>query len=515
MKHNSLRLCALILSLLLVFPVVGCNKTNDSKASSRKEISDRVELSDGSTSDNASQNGTSSGISTINGSSKGTATGKISTSKSSSRGSSAGGSSTSGQNISPTAASFAPLGKDTMLIGAWVAPPPENSIVGSSNPNYITDANYRLVKESGLNVIYGLYERMEINATKALLAIDTASNTGIKYLISDSNIMGGSDDKELMDQNLAKYNKKSAYLGNLVTDEPAMKSFDLLGAVHENYRKSMPNSIFYINLLPTYATKNQLFVDKTNEGGGRATLDDYRTYINAYISKVKPKYLSYDFYPVEGSFPNLKDGYFDNMSIIRQAALKQNIPFWVFIQTCSFGGGTRVPNKAEIFWQVNTALAYGAQGIQYFTYWLPLEGTGWGGGMISKTGTKTAIYDYVKEMNSQIAACDAVLMNSKSVGVMVNGASPTAIPSSDIISGYKELTSLSGSLKTLVGCFNHNGKSAYYVVNNSINTSGSITLNFSRNVSASVYQNTGKSAKTGNSLTLSLSAGEGVLVELS
>ncbi len=49
------------------------------------------------------------------------------------------------------------------------------------------------------------------------------------------------------------------------------------------------------------------------------------------------------------------------------AAQEANIPFWTFVQTCSFNSGRRIPTEADILWQVNTALAYGAKGIQYFT----------------------------------------------------------------------------------------------------------------------------------------------------
>jgi hypothetical protein len=36
-------------------------------------------------------------------------------------------------------------------------------------------------------------------------------------------------------------------------------------------------------------------------------------------------------------------------------------------------GVRRPPDEAEIFWEINVALAYGVKGIQYFTYWTPSD----------------------------------------------------------------------------------------------------------------------------------------------
>ena len=113
------------------------------------------------------------------------------------------------------------------------------------------------------------------------------------------------------------------------------------------------------------------------------------------------------------------------MAIIRAAAQEANIPFWTFVQTCSFNSGMRIPTEADILWQVNTALAYGAKGIQYFTGVLPTNGDGTGeifnGAMFDRDGNRTVIYDYVKTANDQIKAIDEVLMCSRSEGVIVAG----------------------------------------------------------------------------------------------
>ncbi|MFC5403242.1 beta-galactosidase [Cohnella soli] len=406
-------------------------------------------------------------------------------------------------------ASFAPLGKDIMPIGAWVAPPPKG-VFGQNNPNYITNASYKLAKDVGLNMVYGLYERIEMDPKQVMKALDAAQANGLKYMVTDSAIQAGADDPDLMKDSMQQYMKHPAYIGNLAIDEPSASSFDALGASAKNFKKIAPGSYFYVNLLPSYATKNQLFVDKSDETGGKPSTADYQKYVDQFVSKVKPSFLSYDYYPLEGKFPSLKPGYFENMSVVRKTAEKNRIPFWVFIQTSSWSSGVRLPKPSETFWQVNTALAYGAKGIQYFTFWCPFE-TGFTGGLVSRTGKKTATYSDVQKMNKQIAAIDQILMNSVSKGVIVYNASPVPVPTADQLKEDKQL-SMTGTTPILAGVFDYQGKSAYYVVNNSVDQDGAVTLHFGKSVTTNVYQNAQKTRKSGNELNLKLAAGEGALV---
>ncbi len=408
---------------------------------------------------------------------------------------------------------FFPLGNDIMPIGAWVAPPPAN-YAGLGNPNYITNENYKTIKDSGLNFIQAIYERGDLNIDDVLIALDFAAANGIKYLVRDNQVSAGIDDPELMNDALNRYKNKPAFLGNMMFDEPATPAMNDLAACYKNYKLALPNALFYINLLPTYASKNQLFIRNTDGGGGVASDNDYKNYLQTYVSKVNPKFISYDYYPCEGQTPNLTPNYFKNMSFVRQTALQRNIPFWLFIQNCSFGGVSRNPNRQEIEWQVNTALAYGAKGIQYFTYWSPIESADFSSGMVSKTGEKTQTYYTIQTMNKQIKAIDAVLMNSTSVGVVVSGSSPVPVPQSDIISGYRELKSVSSSSPAIIGCFNNAGKSAYYVVNNSLTQNANVTLKFASALNTAVIQNATSVSKSGSQITLTLNPGEGALVRI-
>lgn len=403
-----------------------------------------------------------------------------------------------------------PLGADVMPIGAWVAPPP-SGMFGHDNPDFITSDSYKLAKEAGLNILYGLYERVEIDPASVLRALDYAQEHGLKYLVSDAAIQAGADDPELMQYSMDTYREHPAYLGNLAIDEPASSYFDLLGASHDAFAELDPDKYFYINLMPNYASVNQLFVDKMDETGGLPTAEQYQQYLDAYMEKVKPTLISYDYYPLHGAFPALTQGYYDNMSVVRETASKYGVPFWVFIQASSWNSNARLPIKAETFWQVNTALAYGAQGIQYFTFWCPFE-DGFTGGMVSRTGEKTPIYGDVQEMNKQIAAIDHVLMQAQFQGVIVHGDSPVPVPAVDQLPSYGALAAMSGDVPVLAGAFDYDGTQAYYVVNNTIDRDGKVTLQLSGDHQLEVIQGAEQAQHAGSSLELALAAGEGALV---
>ena len=406
-----------------------------------------------------------------------------------------------------------PLGEEVMPIGAWVAPPP-GGVFGHNNPSYISSESYKLAKEAGLNMVYGLYERAEMKLADVMQALDFADEHGLKYMVSDAAIQAGADDPELMEQSLESYIHHPAYIGNLAIDEPATTYFESLGASHDNYKKLVPDKYFYVNLLPNYASVNQLFVDKMDETGGLPTAEQYKTYLDQYVSAVKPTFISYDYYPLHDDFPSMTNGYYENMSVVRSTAENNGIPFWVFIQSSSWNSKARLPQKSETFWQVNTALAYGAKGIQYFTFWCPYE-DGFTGGMISRDGERTPIYYDTQEMNEHIAAIDHILMRSGFKGVMVHGDSPVPVPEEDrLAEAYKELERLEGDTPIIAGVFDYNGSTVLYVVNNTIDQDGEVTLHFAEPVELELYQQTQKHHKAGQSLSLQLAAGEGVLIAI-
>ncbi len=518
MKKVSLKLGALLMTLVLTVGLqVGCGPSN--QTASRRELVSEEQIESNSTSDGSESTASQDSLtsSESGGSSEGASTSNNSKTNVNSKVISSASGNTSSQNAPTdnngpvTNGTYPPIAKDVMPIGAWVAPPKAN-ISRRNNPSFITDAQYKMLQESGINLIYGLYELATGDMDDILKSLDLCQKYGIKYLIRDPNLLDA--DEDMMRNSLKRYANHPAFAGVKVQDEPGTAMFDTFGEMHPIFKKLLPDKYFYINLLPSYATPSQWqFGAATTRTDGTMT---FERYLDEYVAKVKPQFLSYDTYSIHGKKGTVDQVHYKDLSTYRSLSLKHNIPFWVFIQACGFGNMRR-PNEAEILWQVNTSLAYGAKGIQYFCYFTPLEDpSAFPGNFIDKDGNKTEIYAYGQKANRQIAAVDQVLMNCTSKGIIVTGENiDKSLPASDTVTKYGNLSSVSGTDSGFItGCFDHKGKDAFYVANNSLLNNGNVTLHFTKSVSGTQVYNASSKKFSGSSLTVSLKAGEGVLVYL-
>ncbi len=289
-------------------------------------------------------------------------------------------------------------------IGAWIAPPP--AIEATNYVNYATEENYEILADSGINTIYSLYS---LGAEQAAAELALAEKVGIGYYVRDDTIWQLLDmtDEEIAETDLFDaYKDSPAFKGHLVVDEPGAHQFDDLAALKQKYEKMFPGKDFYVNLYPTYA------------GAALWRTDSYFEYIDQYIEKVQPEFLSYDSYPLltdAYGTTSLQEDYLFNKEIIATKTKEAGIPFWTFIQTIGFGLVNRRPqSKADIAFQVYTDLAYGAKGIQHFCYWQPLtddRGTVFTEAMISKDGVKSDIYDYAQAVNLEIQTFANTFLN--------------------------------------------------------------------------------------------------------
>jgi hypothetical protein len=174
------------------------------------------------------------------------------------------------------------------------------------------------------------------------------------------------------------YGPYSSLAGFNFYDEPGPGWFGTLAKAVAISRELAPGLLPYINLFPS---------------------DDPAYYRN-FVDEVLPSLISFDRYPL------LSEGredanYFHNWAIVRDAALHGGIPSWVFIQTLAYDNH-REPTAAELLWQVNISLAYGAKGIQYFTYWTPeaARGEGFGPALITVDGQRTPRYAAARSINT-------------------------------------------------------------------------------------------------------------------
>lgn len=279
------------------------------------------------------------------------------------------------------------VGGSEFPIGVFWPPPPYQTTVErygemrDAGFNFVITGNY-VDDQAIIRHTLAIAEQVGL---KVLVSSDPdVQNMARRFTISDNRSVPMSittaDARTLLTNSLNQYRGFESFAGFSLGDEPPESQLDSLGKAFTIAREQAPTYTPYSNLVP---------------GTGQG----YKDMVHRFVTTCRPPMLSYDRYPLltSGEDPN----YFENWAIIRAEALLANIPSWVFVQSVEYSGH-RFPTQAELLWNINTSLAYGCKGIQYFTYWQPdpARGENFGRAITTLDGTHTPLYDAAKAINT-------------------------------------------------------------------------------------------------------------------
>ncbi len=418
-------------------------------------------------------------------------------------------------------------GKDVMPIMGYYTPHERiYSHEGNNLPYTLTDEFFQLMADSGINILGKSMFTWSNYSEEIIKMLELGEKYGLGVLVDDDRIVGQESyikTVEDVDSCLMEYVGYPAYIGNYIIDEPSYTELTQDSDISRDITVYAP-SFQKINELGFFAYGNLL-------PSWVSTKEAYQKYLAAYIEMCSPAMISYDHYPFDGGDNyDAAELYFSNLTMIRQAAEANKIPFWSYIQCGAQWNDSRArfdsdgyfPSQGSFYWNVGTALAFGAKGIQYFPLIQP-EWFAWAeteyydferNGIIGAAGNINRWYYYAQAMNAQIAAVDEVLMNSVNKGVIATGdlAEKHMGESQYLIEGdsWRELKSVKGD--SLIGCFNYYGKTALYVVNYDIEYAQNITLSFQDTYNVTVIQNAETSHVATDSLELTFAAGDSALI---
>ena len=322
------------------------------------------------------------------------------------------------------------------------------------------------------------------------------------------------------------------FAGITVKDEPSAADFDGMARVNKVLNELTDGKSVYATLFPAYVETNRLYLEDEPEGEWEA----YRQYVTEYIEKVQPSMIPYNCYafmkqgatlentygdPGQYSYArqNLTD-YFASLSLFREMSQKYDLPFWVTVIAYNHRNPQQMTEK-EIAWTVNSSLAYGAKGMQYYTYWSHLDGNpeNWDShkkrGLVTANGTPHDTYYQIKRINENIKTVDDVLMAATSKGVIQFGKNILPLVQNDVLYSYELLNNISGG-DSFVGCFDLNGKAVYYIVNNSINAGRqTFKAEFLEKVNVRLTNSEGVTMVSDTySAAFNLSGGQAILLEV-
>ena len=417
-------------------------------------------------------------------------------------------------------------GEDVMPLSGYYGPYDlAYSINGDQYyPDYVSDEIMQKISESGLNLLHYSHVVYNVGNRESLFELlELGEKYGVGIFPIDQDITSSTfhdgtttyeEEALIRSQYLDRYDGYPALCGFYKIDEPCADYYFYTPEAGRNI-KDLEIMSKVTNILGVVPSVN-LFPPISEED-----YDSWNRYVRDYIELCEPQYISYDCYPFIG-YGN-KEVYFYSMDAMQSYAKEFNIPLWTYIQVGDESSTVdNAQNEGEYNWNINTTLAYGVKGIEYYIVIQPYYMPEWGTheydfdrcGLLGAAGNKTRWWYYTKNINEHIAAIDSVLMNSTHKGVIVSGEEATQLAGgltqtmeSD---SWRELKSVDGN--AMIGCFNYQGKTALYVVNFDDMCAQHVSLNLHDSYDMSVTQNAETTTVNTNKLILDLKAGEGVLV---
>jgi hypothetical protein len=287
-----------------------------------------------------------------------------------------------------------------------------------------TVARYQEMKDAGITYQLSSFS----NIDEVQKALDVAAKVGIKMLVSCPEL------KSDPEKTVKRFMNHPSVAGYHLIDEPSMAIYPELGNWARKIQSVDSKHFCYVNLFPNFADS------------ARLGTKSYREYVSECAKQIPLEFLSFDFYPV------LKDGllktWYENLEQFSDEAKKAGKPFWAFALTTNFDDKHITPQTlASMRLQVYSDLAYGAQGIQYFTYWSATSvnspsSEDQRGAPISAAGKRSVVYDRVKLMSEEIKNLSGVFLGSKVVWVRHTGKGMIPL-------GTVRLTTLPKAIKVL------------------------------------------------------------------
>lgn len=251
---------------------------------------------------------------------------------------------------------------------------------------------FQELKDAGFTLNFRGYS----NADEVVKALDAAQKVGVKIIAACPELRNDTE------ATVKRFMKHPALAGYFLRDEPLSSDFPALGEWARKVQAVDDKHFCYLNLFPN---------------GGKEHLDalgvqSYREYVSRFDREVPMQFLSFDHYPI--TYDGMKPEWYENLEEFSDESKKAGKDFWAFAMATKHWKYPH-PTLATLRLQMFSDLAYGAQGLQYFTYWTPVnsEGFDYEFGPIGLDGRRTVAYDLVRQVNGEIKALSGVFAGAK------------------------------------------------------------------------------------------------------
>lgn len=261
----------------------------------------------------------------------------------------------------------------------------------------VSKERYEEMAEAGFNISFSHFG----SAEQVEQALEASQGTGVKILITCAEMY---DDTE---NTVKRFRHHPQTVGYFLRDEPTGADFPDLAKMAEDIRRADDTKLLYLNLFPIYVPAEHLHAES------------YADHVAQFIREVKLGMVSFDNYPV--TWDGVRAEFYANLEDVAAEAKKAGIPFWAFSLSTAHDPYP-VANRAAMRMQIFSNLAYGAQGIQYFTYTSPgTETWNFHNAPIDANSQRTEVWDRVAEINHEVQALSKVFLGAEVVAVRHTG----------------------------------------------------------------------------------------------
>ena len=424
-------------------------------------------------------------------------------------------------------------------------------------PDLTNTAEVEMLMNSGLDFIYLNGNNTQANWAGLGQIFDNFDQNGMKIML-DSN-KGSNPDaignwSDVLGQYVSGWSR-DCVIGSDIWDEPTgTDQIDQIATYIEAFEGAFAGKQFFANLMPNYYWSETFTTD-------------YAAYVEYYADTVidnlsGQKMMSVDSYPLRREYGGTKTyvttSFLSDLATTAIIAKQHGADVSYYAQTMNPAQNStykpsyrNLEGQADIDMQYSMFMAFGAKQIINFCYETPnLVDAFLSEAMVTADGTPTANYTYVQNAIKNIDAMDEAYMNFDWNGVIIskgttydrfatsnnnnkncygqltNGIFANEIAYANSYSATQKtyltndnLASVTSTETTFVGCFEDDiGYNGYFLANanDALRSNAStVTMTFDNATDkVRVYRGTGYTDQmlSGNTLTLSMSSGEGVFV---
>ena len=287
--------------------------------------------------------------------------------------------------------------------------------------------SYEDVIDCGFNLIF---QETSVNGSKQIMSI--IDGLDLKVMWSNPGIRGANSV-----ETAKEFPNGSQVAGWQFDDEPRFSELDKLQICYDELRHIMPDKLLYINLIGV--NYKQFCGDSP----------DYVSYLDTIERRFSPQIWSYDIYPFyvkAGKVMASLDLFYSDLEIFSGISRRTKSPFWAYCQSMSFKNKDVERPAATIPYlrfEAFSALAYGAQGIVYWTYGQRKDtySEQYLSALVNLDGSKTPAWYAARQVNNEIKALNSVFYQSQLVDCKHTG--------DKVYNGTKKLTGAFGPLKNI------------------------------------------------------------------